>query len=427
MLVPIFFSLGCGSQQSPGPAAAVGGPAIVAEAGGVSGGREEVGEQSLTPITPTLRPTRAPSVTPLPTSTPTPSVTPNIISSETAPPPTASATATDLPTETHTPTPSATATLYSPLRIETMRFGEYPGSDLTLEQAVTGGDGYDRYIASYRSEGLKIFGLLTIPIGEAPSNGWPVILLCHGYIPPERYQTTEQYTAYVDYLAKRGYIVFMPDYRGHGRSEGSPSSGYGTPDYAIDVLNGIAALRRFSAADDARIGLWGHSMGGFVALRAWVTRPEQVQAGVIWAGTVATYPDIFTRWTRDPLGTPIPISTASPAGGQACCTAEQRAQLEAVFDYYGDWEENPTFWAAVSPVTYVADLTGPLQLHHGTGDRIVPADFSESFFQKLKESGSPLPHELHLYPGDNHNIGANFNAAMQRTVTFFDRNVKGEE
>jgi hypothetical protein len=36
-------------------------------------------------------------------------------------------------------------------------------------------------------------------------------------------------------------------------------------------------------------------------------------------------------------------------------------------------------------------------------------------------------HELYIYPGDNHNISANFGVAMQRSITFFDRRVKGVE
>jgi hypothetical protein len=37
--------------------------------------------------------------------------------------------------------------------------------------------------------------------------------------------------AYVDALARNGYIVFKSDYRGHGNSEGSAPGGYGSPAY----------------------------------------------------------------------------------------------------------------------------------------------------------------------------------------------------
>jgi cephalosporin-C deacetylase-like acetyl esterase len=114
--------------------------------------------------------------------------------------------------------------------IEQMRQQVYPGSEITIEETLEAGDNYDRYLASYLSEGNKIFALLTVPQGEKPESGWPVIIFNHGYIPPAQYRTTERYIAYVDGFARNGYIVFRSDYRGHGSSEGEASGGYGSPD-----------------------------------------------------------------------------------------------------------------------------------------------------------------------------------------------------
>src|SRR3989344_5642587 len=68
-----------------------------------------------------------------------------------------------------------------PLSIEALRKGEYPGSDIVIEQTLDSGSNYKRYIASYKSEGLKIYGLLTIPSGPVPRSpegevGWPVVI-----------------------------------------------------------------------------------------------------------------------------------------------------------------------------------------------------------------------------------------------------------
>src|SRR3989344_7482024 len=64
-----------------------------------------------------------------------------------------------------------------PLTIESLRRGEYPGSEIVIEQTLDPGVNYNRYIASYKSEGLKIFGLLTIPVSSSqqpkPEKGWP--------------------------------------------------------------------------------------------------------------------------------------------------------------------------------------------------------------------------------------------------------------
>jgi len=97
-----------------------------------------------------------------------------------------------------------------PLSIQYMRSQQYPGSDIVIEQTLPDGVNYRYYIASYKSEGLKIYGLLTIPKGDKPTTGWPVIIFNHGYIPPEQYRTTERYVAYIDSFARDGYIVFKP-------------------------------------------------------------------------------------------------------------------------------------------------------------------------------------------------------------------------
>src|SRR5690606_20864978 len=124
-----------------------------------------------------------------------------------------------------------------PLSIEVLQTGIYPGSEIVVEEALSPGSNYDRYLTSYQSEGLKIYALLTIPRGTPPEGGWPAIVFNHGYIPPAQYRTTERYIAYTDAFSRNGYVLFRPDYRGHGNSEGEPAGGYGSNAYTIDVLN----------------------------------------------------------------------------------------------------------------------------------------------------------------------------------------------
>ena len=328
--------------------------------------------------------------------------------------PTATGTATMPPTPTLAPTatasPSATPTPAHPLSIEVMRQQEYPGSELVFEQTLPAGNGYSQYIVSYLSEGNKIYALLTIPFGEKPASGWPVIIFNHGYIPPEIYRTTERYEAYVAAFASAGYMVLRSDYRGHGNSEGEATGGYGSPAYTVDVLNGMASVLRHPDADPNRVGMWGHSMGGHVTLRAMVVS-DQIKAGVIWAGVVASYPDMMTYWTRPgPTRTPDPEST-------------RRSWRRELVETYGSPEENPVFWASISPNSYVADLSGPLQLHHGTADADVPPILSELLVAEVQAAGLPI--ELYVYEGDNHNISNYWGLAMSRSVAFFDQHVKG--
>jgi dipeptidyl aminopeptidase/acylaminoacyl peptidase len=96
-----------------------------------------------------------------------------------------------------------------------------------------------------------------------------------------------------------------------------------------------------------------------------------------------------------------------------------------MFEIYGTPEENPEFWDSISPTAYLADLSGPLQLHHGTADESVPVEFSQNLYDQLIEIDERT--ELYIYEGDNHNLSNSFGTAMQRSIQFFDKYVKGIE
>ncbi len=295
-----------------------------------------------------------------------------------------------------------------------MRRRAYPGSELSVEQTLAPGANYDRYVVSYQSDGLTIYALLTVPQGEPPDAGWPAIVFNHGYIPPDQYRTTERYVAYVDGFARNGYIVLRPDYRGHGDSEGEPTGAFTSPDYTVDVLNAVASLQRYPDADPQRIGMWGHSMGGTLTLRAMIVT-DDIRAGVMWAGVVAPIEDVWEErreWVAGHLpDTPTPGPDGTPG-----------PPTEGLLGY-GSFDENPAFWRSVDPVFHLEDLSGPLQLHHGTGDASVPLAFSEDLYVRLQEAGEPA--ELYIYEGDNHNLSNSFATAMERSVSFFDEHVKG--
>ena len=221
---------------------------------------------------------------------------------------------------------------------------------------------------------------------------------------------SEGQIAYVDSLARSGYIVFRIDYRGHDRSEGNATGAYGNPGYTVDVLNAVSSLQNYPQADPQRIGMWGHSMGGYITLRAMVISPD-IKAGVIWAGVVAPYADLITRWRRPNSG---PTSTPS-------ATRRWRTDWTS---QYGSPEENPEFWDSISANSFVADISGPVQLHHGTADADVPLLFSEILNAELLAAGKPV--EFYTYEGDDHNITNSFGAAMFNTIRFFDQYLKGE-
>lgn len=359
--------------------------------------------------------TRKPTLTRRPSHTPTISSTPTITATPSSTP-TETLTSTPSFTPTSTPTITPTVTLSTtpffgpvptlfPMSIVAMRRGAYPGSDIMLDEELEEGDNYRRYYVYYLSQGLKIYALLTVPDAPMPEDGWPGIVFNHGYIPPDQYRTTELYVSYVDRLARNGYVVFRIDYRGHGNSEGTPQGAYGDPGYEVDVLNAIASLKRYPQVNPNKIGMWGHSMGGYLTLRSMVISHD-VKAGVIWAGVVAPYSDLLENW---PNGPSIP-------------PANSRKWMDDWPALFGSPEDNPSFWNSISANSYLSDLSGPLQLHYGTDDEDVPPQFSETLARGVREVGGAV--DVYPYPGDNHNILNYFNLAMERTIEFFDAILK---
>lgn len=302
-----------------------------------------------------------------------------------------------------------------PLSIEAMRSHEYPGSDLAIEQTLEPGSNYQRFIASYKSDGLKIYGLLTVPQGEKPKEGWPVIIFNHGYIPPEQYQTTERYVAYLDAFARNGYIVFKSDYRGHGSSEGNPEGAYYSPAYTIDVLNAVSSLKRFKDVNPGKIGMWGHSLGGNITLRAMVISKD-IRAGVIWSGVVGTYDELLTKWRRS---RPWQPSDREIEGHISSIR-------QNLIDKYGQPKDNPEFWHSIDPRFFIEDISGPLQLHVGLSDEEVPPLFSESLRSDLESQHKSV--ELYAYERADHNISSpSFELAIERSIEFFNKYLKGGE
>lgn len=310
---------------------------------------------------------------------------------------------------TTTPTSSV---LLNPLSIEAMRQKSYPGSNIIVEQTLEPGSNYSRYIVSYQSDGLKIYALLTVPDGSQPKVGWPVIVFNHGYIPPEIYRTTERYTAYTDAFSRSGYIVFKPDYRGNGQSEGKPEGAYYSPAYAIDDLNAISSIKKYPYVNPNKIGVWGHSMGGNITLRDLLVDQKDIKAAVIWGGVVGSYNDLINNWQRRVSYQP---STRE--------LALRNTYRQSLIKQYGTPTSNPSFWNSIDPTYFVKDINTPVQLHQGLADEEVPVLFSESLYKKLKEVGKTV--EYYTYPGADHNISEpSFSTAINRSVEFFDKYLK---
>jgi len=284
--------------------------------------------------------------------------------------------------------------------ISELRRSKFSGSSLTIESKLSAGSNFTSYIASYQSEGNKIYGLLTIPNETKSSKGFPAIVFMHGYIPPKEYSTTKNYTSYQAELASSGFVTYKPDLRGHGNSEGEPASTHFSQKYVIDALYAINALKNYEKTDSNRLGYWGHSNGGEIGLRLAVIT-SQIKAYSLWAGVVGSFEDMLETYIHK-----IPFL---------------RKRDIKLINEHGLPSENPQFWNKIDPYNYLQYVSAPIQLQHGTGDPSVPVELSIRLRQELEIAGKTV--ELYKYKGDDHNISKNYNVAWQRTIEFFKNNL----
>jgi dipeptidyl aminopeptidase/acylaminoacyl peptidase len=277
-----------------------------------------------------------------------------------------------------------------------LRARAYEAGPLEVLRTLSSTPQYTSYAIAYVSDGLRITGYLNVPRGEGP---FPVLLINHGYVPPTGYiAVVSNYTKREgDYFATRGYLTAGSDYRGHGNNPGTAAGGHLEPAYVVDALNLLATLKQHPQADPQRIGVWGHSMGGSIAERMMVVSKD-VDATVIWAGVSADAGDAWRYGLR------------------------HRPERE-LRERYGHPDDDPGLYRRMSSRAYLADIAGPVQIHHGTADESVP--YAHGAELALRLAGAGKAHELFTYSGAPHNwFGATWNTALGRSLAFFDAHVK---
>ncbi len=292
------------------------------------------------------------------------------------------------PTPVPSPTVAPTATPVSPLAVPALRARAYEGGEIKVLQTLSQNAAYVSQLIEYPSDGLRIRGVMKVPRGGGP---FPVLLLNHGYYAVPSYRSGNGTDNAGDFLASAGYLTLASDYRGFGGSDNDASgqnAGHRV-EYAVDVLNLLAAVPSVAQADAARIGMWGHSMGGEVGLRVLEADPDRrVKGTVFWA----------------PTSGDVRANNRFYAGGAAPEVAQQIA-------------------FQLSPINYVAWVDSPVALHQGDRDREVDPQWTVQLRDALQGAGKSV--ELFWYPGQDHNWSAGWGEIAPRTVAFFDRHVKG--
>jgi uncharacterized protein len=114
---------------------------------------------------------------------------------------------------------------------------------------------------TFYSEGIKLVGDLYLPEGLTPGEQRAGVVLCHGYTGVKDLYLPDNAGA----LNQAGYVALTFDYKGWGES-GGPRSRLAPYGRVADVQAALSFLGAQEEADAERLGLYGTSYGGAIAV-----------------------------------------------------------------------------------------------------------------------------------------------------------------
>jgi hypothetical protein len=168
------------------------------------------------------------------------------------------------------------------------------------------------------------------------------------------------------WLVKEGFNVFIIDYRGYGRSEGTPT----VEGIMIDGRAALDTVYSLNGVDSGRVAVLGQSIGGAVAIHAVATSPRKIGIRVVIVEGAFTG---FRNVAREKLGS---FYLTWP--------------IQYPLSWFFTDDYSPREWIAqVSPV--------PLLILQGTDDPVIPAHHG----RLLYEAARP-PKTLWLTPSPGH-------------------------
>jgi dipeptidyl aminopeptidase/acylaminoacyl peptidase len=283
------------------------------------------------------------------------------------------------------------------LTIDALTARIYGGGQLDIIDTLEENETFTRYLITYPSDGLTVYGFMNVP---NEGSDFPVALVLHGYIDPDDYDTLAYTRRYADALVEAGYFVIHPNFRNYPPSDEGPNP-YRIG-YAIDVLNLIAIIREQSQdpfgylrrADEDRIHLWGHSMGGGVTLRVLTILDEPYLRAAVLYGAMS---------------------------------GDERQNYEKILVWSGG--ETGSFELAatdaqlgqISPIFFLDRINTPISIHHSEEDETVPVAWSQTLCERLRGLGKRV--ECFTYFATPHTFrGEADTLFIERVTRFFDEN-----
>ncbi|MEV0293085.1 alpha/beta fold hydrolase [Nocardia sp. NPDC050710] len=179
---------------------------------------------------------------------------------------------------------------------------------------------------TYRSGDITVAGTLTRPQGNGP---FPAVLMITGSGAQNRDEELMAHKPFLllaDTLTRAGYAVLRTDDRGVGGTGGIlETSNYN--DLAGDAAAGVSFLRGRPDIDPARVGLFGHSEGGYLAPLVASKPDSGVAFAILMAGPSVPGSDVLVEQTRVIMA--ANGSAADVIDKQVRDTAEMAAMLKA--------------------------------------------------------------------------------------------------
>lgn len=243
---------------------------------------------------------------------------------------------------------------------------------------------------AYRaSDGMRVRGFVLLPPGADPARV-PLVAHVHGG-PINHFRPG--YDGIAQLLANRGYAVFQTNFRGstgHGRDYMFASRGdYGNGRVQQDIVDGVRHLLAQGIGDPRRVGIVGHSFGGYSALLGVTFAPELFKVGV--AGAPPADFAWSMRWLVD-------------AGDQG---ALPDRSLVATLRALSIDPTDPATHArlhAQSPSANAGKVRSPVLLLAGGADRVVAIREVIHYAAQLRQLDKPV--RLYVEPGGGHSPAA---------------------